>query len=112
MDCVVHGVAKSWTQLSNFHFHPDIWQTYQNLHCDVPDDPVIGSPPAGTGDIGSIPGPGRFHMPQLRVLVLQLQILHAETKPWCSQINIYFFKEEEDADCPSVDSFLNLFCQG
>ena len=51
-------------------------------------------------------------MPQLRVLVLQLQILHAETKPWCSQINIYFFKEEEDADCPSVDSFLNLFCQG
>ena len=21
MDCVVHGVSKSWTQLSNFHFH-------------------------------------------------------------------------------------------
>ena len=21
MDCMVHGVAKSWTQLSNFHFH-------------------------------------------------------------------------------------------
>ena len=21
MDCIVHGVAKSWTQLSNFHFH-------------------------------------------------------------------------------------------
>ena len=21
MDCTVHGVAKSWTQLSNFHFH-------------------------------------------------------------------------------------------
>ena len=21
MDCVVHGVAKSWTQLSDFHFH-------------------------------------------------------------------------------------------
>ena len=20
MDCIVHGVAKSWTQLSNFHF--------------------------------------------------------------------------------------------
>ena len=20
-DCIVHGVAKSWTQLSNFHFH-------------------------------------------------------------------------------------------
>ena len=21
MDCTVHGVTKSWTQLSNFHFH-------------------------------------------------------------------------------------------
>ena len=21
MDCIGHGVAKSWTQLSNFHFH-------------------------------------------------------------------------------------------
>ena len=21
MDCVIHGVAKSWTQLSDFHFH-------------------------------------------------------------------------------------------
>ena len=21
MDCLVQGVAKSWTQLSNFHFH-------------------------------------------------------------------------------------------
>jgi len=22
IDCIVHGVAKSWTQLSDFHFHP------------------------------------------------------------------------------------------
>ena len=22
MDSIVHGVAKSWTRLSNFHFHP------------------------------------------------------------------------------------------
>ena len=21
MDCIVHGVSKSWTQLSDFHFH-------------------------------------------------------------------------------------------
>ena len=21
MDCIVHGVAKSWTRLSDFHFH-------------------------------------------------------------------------------------------
>ena len=26
MDCTVHGVTKSWTQLSNFHFH-----LYRNL---------------------------------------------------------------------------------
>ena len=24
MNCIVHGVAKSWTQLSNFHFHEGI----------------------------------------------------------------------------------------
>ena len=29
MDCIVHGVAKSWTQLSNFHFH--IWTLIQTL---------------------------------------------------------------------------------
>ena len=23
MDCIVHGVTKSWTQLTNFHFTPD-----------------------------------------------------------------------------------------
>ena len=21
MDCIVHGITKSWTQLSDFHFH-------------------------------------------------------------------------------------------
>jgi len=24
MECIVHGVAKSWTRLSDFHFHPFI----------------------------------------------------------------------------------------
>ena len=24
-DCIVHGVAKSWTRLSNFHFHFHIY---------------------------------------------------------------------------------------
>ena len=28
MDCIVHGVAKSRTQLSNFHFHTYIMSTY------------------------------------------------------------------------------------
>ena len=30
MDCIVHGVAKSWTQLSDFHFLPDE-QPYSDL---------------------------------------------------------------------------------
>ena len=42
------------------------------------------------GSPGLSPGLGtRFHMPQLRVHTLQLKILHAATKAWCSQINKY-----------------------
>ena len=25
MDCIVHGTAKSWTQLNDFHFHDTCW---------------------------------------------------------------------------------------
>jgi len=31
MDCIVHQVAKSWTQLSNFHFKFGIEGTYLNI---------------------------------------------------------------------------------
>ena len=31
--CIVHGVAKSQTQLSNFYFHDDIMRTYLILNC-------------------------------------------------------------------------------
>ena len=31
---------------------------------DFPDDPVVTNLPANPGDMGLIPGPGRFHMPQ------------------------------------------------
>ena len=31
MDCIVHGVAKSWTRLSDFHFHK-IPQRYLEIH--------------------------------------------------------------------------------
>ena len=27
MDCIVNGVTKSWTLLSNFHFSPSYWDT-------------------------------------------------------------------------------------
>ena len=32
---------------------------------DFPGDIVDKNPPANAGDMGSIPGPGRFHMPQV-----------------------------------------------
>ena len=28
MDCIVYGIAKSWTQLSDFHFHPKSGRRY------------------------------------------------------------------------------------
>ena len=31
---------------------------------DFPGGPVVKDLPANTGDVGLIPGPGRFHMPQ------------------------------------------------
>ena len=31
---------------------------------DFPGGPVVKNPPAAAGDTSSIPGPGRFHMPQ------------------------------------------------
>ena len=31
---------------------------------DFPDDAVVKNPPANAGDMGSFPGPGRFHMPR------------------------------------------------
>ena len=49
----------------------------------------LSFPTPNAGSLGWIPGPGtRSHMPQLRVHVLQLKILHAATKTWHSQINI------------------------
>ena len=46
MDCMVHGVPKSRTRLSDFHFHFD--------------SSVVKNPPANTGDTDSMPGSGRY----------------------------------------------------
>ena len=36
MDCKVHGVTKSWTRLSDFHFQPYSQLTYvNNLECVI-----------------------------------------------------------------------------
>ena len=36
----------------------------KNINWDLPDGPVGRNPPASAEDVGSIPGVGRFHMPQ------------------------------------------------
>ena len=54
MDCVVLGVAKSWTRWSNFHFQNWIRASQVVL--------VVKHWPASAGDVrdaGSIPGSGR-----------------------------------------------------
>ena len=56
MDCMVHGVAKSQTRLSDFHSHT------QDL-MGLPGGSVVKNPPANNagdgGDaVGSVPGPG------------------------------------------------------
>ena len=55
MDCIDHGVARSWTWLSDFHFH-------FKIDLGFPGGSVVKNPPANagdTGDVGSICGSGR-----------------------------------------------------
>ena len=52
MDCIVHGVSKSLTRLSEFHI----------LYVGFPGGTVVKNPSANAGDTreaGSIPGSGR-----------------------------------------------------
>ena len=35
MDCIVHRITKSWTQLSNFHFHLGIDRAVSPGHCST-----------------------------------------------------------------------------
>ena len=37
---------------------------YQDVKKDFPGGPVVKIPPGNVEDVGSIPGPGRFHMSQ------------------------------------------------
>ena len=55
MDCIVHGIAKSWTRLSDFHFY------FSLPFSGFPGDTVVKNPLANTGGMGSIPELGRFH---------------------------------------------------
>ena len=46
--------------LSVFILQPQLNRRIQ----DFPGGPVVKNPPAKAGDMGSIPGPGRLHMPR------------------------------------------------
>ena len=41
----------------------ELWVQIQIEILDFPGGPVVGGPPDNMGDMGWIPGPGRFHMP-------------------------------------------------
>ena len=51
MDCIVHGVAKSWTRLRDFHFH------FIPLGFSYDSDSQESS--CNEGEVGLIPGSGR-----------------------------------------------------
>ena len=50
---------------SFIHNSPKLETTQMSISKrDFPGGAVVKSPPANAGDMGSIPGPGRSHMPQ------------------------------------------------
>ena len=59
MDCIVHGVAKSWTWLSNFHFH------FQSIHLPrkrAGFSPCVGKIPWRREQLPTLVfWPGKFH---------------------------------------------------
>ena len=65
-----HGTAtrgkkkKTMIQLKNSFYnscHRNNLLIHKELLLDFPGDPVDKNPPANARDMGSIPGPGRFH---------------------------------------------------
>ena len=54
MDCVGHGVAKSWTRLSDFHF-----TSLQDSNSGFPCGSAGKESACNAGDLGSIPELGR-----------------------------------------------------
>ena len=52
MDCIVHGVAKNWTQLSDFHFHCSLEPEHRNDYDDGSQVVLmVKDPPANAGDM-------------------------------------------------------------
>ena len=58
MDCIIHRVAKSRTQLSDFHFQGNKQKLKEKM--GFPDSSVGKESTCSVGDTGSIPGLGRY----------------------------------------------------
>ena len=85
----VHGVAKSWIQLSDSTTKAIAKKNElkRELPGEFPGDPVAKTRRSQCRGPGLIPTQGtRYHMPQLRVCMLQLKLLYAAVKTWHSQI--------------------------
>ena len=53
----------------------------KSIEWDFPGGAVVKNPPANAGDMGSIPGPGRSHMPQSnKTCAPQLQSLRSRAR--------------------------------
>ena len=57
MNCIVHGVIKGRTPLSDFHFTSSYYHCY--FFCSVPGGSDGKESACNAGDVGSIPGLGR-----------------------------------------------------
>ena len=62
MDCIVHGVLKSRTRLSDLHFHFGVWQVHilaqRDGGCGAPSKGIPGTDPeTGGGTVKSVPVP-------------------------------------------------------
>ena len=58
LGATVHGVEKSWTRLSNFHFLAFFLCLNVSLRWDFPGGLVVKNLPCNARDMGSIPGLG------------------------------------------------------
>ena len=57
MNCIVHGVIKGGTPLSDFHFTSSYYHCY--FFCSFPGGSDGKESACNAGDVGSIPGLGR-----------------------------------------------------
>ena len=86
MDCIVHGVTKNRTGLSNFHFH----------FLGFPDSLVGKESACNEGDLGLIPGLGRSpgeekgYPLQYSGLEYPRTIVHGVAKSWTRLSHFHF----------------------